>query len=65
MIPDAAAAVIAAAYEDAARCGHTPQQAAARAARELRRAGWTITPAGATNGRQTGSPADYTTISHA
>lgn len=53
MIPDAAAAVIAAAYEDAARRGHTPQQAAARAARELRRAGWTIAPTGTTAGRHT------------
>jgi hypothetical protein len=52
VIPAAAAAVIAAAIEDAARRGHTPQQAAARAARELRRAGWTITPTGAATGRQ-------------
>lgn len=55
MIPDAAAAVIAAAIEDAARRGHAPQQAAARAVRELRRAGWTITPTGATTGRHTGT----------
>lgn len=55
MIPDAALAVLAAAYEDAARSGHNPQQAAARAARELRRAGWTITPTGATAGRHTGT----------
>jgi hypothetical protein len=43
MIPDAAAAVIAAAIEDAARHGNTPQQAATRAVRDLERAGWTIT----------------------
>lgn len=55
MIPDAAAAVIAAAIEDAARRGHTPAQAAQRAARELRRAGWTITPTGVTPGRHTGA----------
>lgn len=55
MIPDAAAAVIAAAYEDAARRGHTPAQAAARAVRELRRAGWTIAPTGAATGTQTGA----------
>jgi hypothetical protein len=55
VIPDAAAAVIAAAYEDAARRGHTPAQAAQRAARDLRRAGWTITPTGATRGPQTGA----------
>lgn len=52
MIPDAAAAVIAAAYEDAARRGHTPAQAAARAVRELRRAGWTIAPTGAVRALQ-------------
>lgn len=55
MIPDAALAVLAAAYEDAQRHGNTPQQAAARAARELRRAGWTITPTGAANGAQAGA----------
>jgi hypothetical protein len=55
VIPDAAAAVIAAAIEDAARRGHTPQQAAARAVRELRRAGWTIAPTGTVRAPQTGA----------
>jgi hypothetical protein len=55
VIPDAAAAVIAAAIEDATRRGHTPQQAATRAVRDLRRAGWHITPAHAPTGRQTGT----------
>lgn len=54
MIPDAAAAVIAAAIEDATRRGHTPHRAAQAAVRELRRAGWTITPTGAVTGRHTG-----------
>jgi hypothetical protein len=52
VIPAAAAAVIAAAIEDAARRGHTPQQAAARAVRELRRAGWDITPTGSVRAPQ-------------
>jgi hypothetical protein len=54
MIPPAAAAVIAAAYEDAQRRGETPARAAQRAVRELRRAGWTITPLGHQFAPQTG-----------
>lgn len=53
MIPPAAAAVIAAAIEDAACRAHTPRQAAQGVARALERAGWTITPTPTPNARHT------------
>lgn len=53
MIPPAAAAIIVAAIEDAARHAHTPRQAAQAAVRALDRAGWTITPTPAQNARHT------------
>lgn len=46
MIPDAALAVIEAAYEESQRRGETARRYRQRAARELRRAGWTIAPTG-------------------
>lgn len=53
MIPPAALAVIAAAHEDTRRTRGSTRDAARAALRALRRAGWTITPTGVTNGPQT------------
>jgi hypothetical protein len=55
VIPPAAVAVLAAAYEDAQRRGHDPHRAAQQAARELRRAGWTIAPTGPARAPQRGA----------
>jgi hypothetical protein len=52
MIPDAALAVIEAAYEESQRRGETARRYRQRAARELRRAGWDLVPTGTTTGRQ-------------
>jgi hypothetical protein len=53
VIPDAALAVIEAAYEESQRRGETARRYRQRAARELRRCGWDITPTGVATGRQT------------
>jgi hypothetical protein len=55
VIPDAALAVIEAAYEESQRRGETARRYRQRAARELRRAGWTITPTGTARAPQTGA----------
>lgn len=55
MIPDAALAVLEAAYTESQRRGEDGRRYRQRAARELRRAGWTITPTGTPSGRQTGT----------
>lgn len=53
MIPDAALAVLAAAYEESQRRGEDAHRYSQRAARELRRSGWDITPTGTLTTRHT------------
>lgn len=57
MIPDAALAVIEAAYDESQRRGEDARRYRQRAARELRRAGWDITPTGTVRTPQTGAQA--------
>lgn len=57
MTPDAALAVLEAAYTESQQRGEDARRYRQRAERELRRAGWTITPTGTLPGRQTGTQA--------